>query len=242
MKMSDATGFADVISHEEGSTELAIAVKVAWFLSETVPDEEVTLASVCDFIEGYGIRANVNRSRLMRGLSKSKDISAPKGRALRVSSQVRKLFKGKYAIHLDEPQQPTEDNVLHLADFASARPYVLAIATQVNRAYQYECFDACGVMMRRLVEVLIIDAYEAKGERTKIVDQSGNYLMMKGLSAAIQSGNPFKLSRNAPKCLEKTKEIGDNAAHSRTYITKRMDIEGFAPAFRRLVSELSHLT
>lgn len=239
--MSDATGFVEAISHEPGATELSIAVKVAWFLAEAKLVEEVNLASICDFIEERGIRANVNRPRLQKKLLHSKEISAPKGKPIKVLASKRKSLHSQYVSFLSRSLPPVEDHILHLADFESARPYILAIARQVNATYQLECFDACAVMMRRLVEVLIIDAYEGKGEREKILDAGGNYLMMKGLSMAIQSGIPFKLSRNAPKSLERIKEIGDNAAHSRTYITKRIDIEDFAPAFRRLVSELSHL-
>lgn len=239
--MSDAAGFAETISHESGATELSIAVKVAWFLAEAKLVEEVNLTSICDFIEERGIRTNVNRARLQKKLLQSREISAPKGKPIIVLASKRKPLHAKYAAFLRKSLPPLEDNILHLADFEGARPYILAIARQVNAAYQFECFDACAVMMRRLVEVLIIDAYETKGEREKILDADGNYLMMKGLSRAIQSGTPFKLSRNAPKTLERIKEIGDNAAHSRTYITKRIDIEHFAPTFRRLVSELSHL-
>ncbi|MBY5987632.1 DUF4145 domain-containing protein [Roseovarius atlanticus] len=240
--MSDAAGFGSAIAHEEGSTETTLAVKVAWFLSETNPGVEVKLASICDFMEEHGIRANINRSRLQKRLIKSKDISAPKGKPLQVATVKRKQLAAKYNSYLDKSLPTVDDSILHLNDFEYARPYVQAIAKQVNGAYQFELFDACAVMMRRLVEVLIIDAYEKAGERFRILDSSGNYLMMNGLINSLRSGDPFKLSRNAPKALEQLKELGDNAAHSRTYITKRLDIEGFAPSFRRLVSEVSLLS
>jgi hypothetical protein len=65
--------------------------------------------------------------------------------------------------------------------------------------------------------------------------------MMSGLISELKSGKDFKLSRNAPKWLDHVKELGDNAAHSRTYITKKLDIDDFAASFRKLIAELQGL-
>ncbi len=92
-------------------------------------------------------------------------------------------------------------------------------------------------MMRRLMEVLIVDAYEAKGLRDSIT-QDGEYFPLSGLLGELESKKDFKLSRNAPKWMKRTKELGDNAAHSRTYITKEMDIDDHSGAYRNLISEL----
>lgn len=240
--MSDHKGFAGALAHNVVLTETDIAVAVAWYISSSSSGREVTLSDVCEFMQEHGIRSNINRSRLKQRLTSRKDISAPKGRSLMVSAAKRKEFLDDYGAYLEQPAPEIANNILSLEDFENQRGYVKAIARQINGAFQFELYDACAVMMRRLTEIIIIDAYENKGERAQILDISNNYLMMNGLVNALKSGKTFKLSRNTPKTLETIKALGDNAAHSRTYITKQLDIEQVSQDYRRLISELLHLS
>src|SRR5258706_4927786 len=45
----------------------------------------------------------------------------------------------------------------------ATRHYLMMVVHQINTTYETACFDACAVMLRRLVESLIIEAFEAKG-------------------------------------------------------------------------------
>lgn len=238
--MSDPKGFSDALAHDDGLKEADIAVTVAWFLTELDVVNPATMKSVCDFIEAEGIRANINRTRLQSRLNSRQDISAPKGKPLSTPAKTRKLLRKKYGMFLDAPLPEIDDTILELKDYADARQYVQAIARQINGSRQFEMYDACAVMMRRLVEVLIIDAYEAKGLRERTMD-NGQYMMLNGMVGVLTSGQDFKLSRNVPKWLNQVKELGDNAAHSRTYITKKLDIDDFAGSYRKLISELAGL-
>jgi hypothetical protein len=238
--MADSNGFANTIAHEAGLSEPDIAIAVAWYLSETNSVSDVTLNEVCEFMKRHKLRSNINRSRLQGRLSERRDVSAPKGKSISVRLEIAKKFHSLYGQFLTLEPPRVEDTILESDDFTSARPYVRAVAKQINGCRQFGMYDACAVMMRRLGEILIIDAYEAKGARSEILD-GGNYMMMSGLISALTSGKTFKLSRNAPKWLNRLKELGDNAAHSRTYITKEIDIDEFKGAFRNLVSELQGL-
>jgi len=44
------------------------------------------------------------------------------------------------------------------------RNYIEKLATQANGCYQKGWYDACAVMVRRLIEILIIDSFDAKGK------------------------------------------------------------------------------
>ena len=237
--MADVTGFAFAIAHDGELTEADIAVAVAWFL-KVANSEKVSLASVCGFIESHGIRSAINKSRLRTRLKSRRDIAASDSENISIPLKTMSRLNEKYGTFLTPPPPKIDNNVLNLEDFGGARPYVRALARQVNGCRQFEFFDACAVMMRRLAEVLIIDAYEAKGLRTKILN-GGNYQMLSGLVGALTSGTDFKLSRNAPRWIERLKELGDNAAHSRTYITKALDIDEFKGPYRNLISELASL-
>lgn len=48
------------------------------------------------------------------------------------------------------------------------RGYVEKIAEQANGCYEKGWYDACAVMVRRLIEILIIDSFDAKGELSDI--------------------------------------------------------------------------
>ena len=44
-----------------------------------------------------------------------------------------------------------------------AKDYIVNIVYQINGTYEYGWYDACAVMLRRLMESLIIEAYIDKG-------------------------------------------------------------------------------
>jgi len=48
------------------------------------------------------------------------------------------------------------------------RNYIEKLATQANGCYQKGWYDACAVMVRRLIEILIIDSFDAKGKLSDI--------------------------------------------------------------------------
>src|SRR4051812_1428991 len=54
----------------------------------------------------------------------------------------------------------TSSTVLDMTLLANARRYNQRVAAQMNAAYDGRLFDCSAVMCRRLIESLIIDAYE----------------------------------------------------------------------------------
>jgi hypothetical protein len=61
------------------------------------------------------------------------------------------------------------------------RGYISAIGRQMNGCYTSGWRDACAVMMRRLLEIVIIEAFETKGVASKIKDADGNYFQLSKL-------------------------------------------------------------
>ena len=58
--------------------------------------------------------------------------------------------------------------VLPLSVVRGTRAYLETIAHQFNGSYERGWYDACAVMMRRLIETLIIEVFEGQGMSTKI--------------------------------------------------------------------------
>lgn len=138
--------------------------------------------------------------------------------------------------------EPSDDEgILPLQILVKAnRGYLLSIGRQVNGTYQAGHYDACAVMMRRLVEVSIIDAYEAKGIEDRIKNADGNYLHLTQLVACTLQERTFKLSRNAKKYLPELKDIGHLSAHGKFYHARKPDLEGKRLACRVVIEEFLH--
>jgi len=73
---------------------------------------------------------------------------------------------------------------------------MVAIGRQMNGSYASEWYDACAVMMRRLLEAAIIEAFEAKKIDSKIKDTNGDFFQLTALISAALAETAWNLSRN----------------------------------------------
>lgn len=121
------------------------------------------------------------------------------------------------------------------------RNYIKAVVHQINRTYQDTCYDACSVMIRRLVETLIIEVYEHNGIDSKIKDSNGDFKPLKNLIAEIINEPKFNISRNSKTGLSNMKVLGDLSAHNRRYNAHRQDIDDAKQDLRTVVKELLSL-
>jgi hypothetical protein len=140
-----------------------------------------------------------------------------------------------------EVARPQQQPVLPHTLFIRSRGYLEKIAFQVNACYIAGAYDGCAVMIRRLVEVLIIEAFEAKGFAGKIRDTAGDYLMLGELVPLTLRETTWTLSRTTKRALSKLKEIGDLSAHSRMYNAQRPYIDEIIGDLRVVSEELLYL-
>jgi hypothetical protein len=117
------------------------------------------------------------------------------------------------------------------------RGYIEKITHQINGTYVDSNYDACAVMIRRLIETLIIETFEHNGLSHLIENGNGNYFFLKDLIDVTLSQS-WKLSRNFKKDLLRFKDVGDKSAHSKTYIANRQDIDDIIPNLRLVIQEL----
>src|SRR5258706_10534985 len=59
-------------------------------------------------------------------------------------------------------------NIIYKPLVKGTRSYIEKIANQINGCYEYGWFDACAVMIRRLLETLIIEVFEYHKIEAKI--------------------------------------------------------------------------
>jgi hypothetical protein len=137
---------------------------------------------------------------------------------------------------------PETEQVLPLDLVRSTRrTYIEKVIVQANGCYEHGWYDACSVMVRRLVETLIIELYEAKGKEAEIKNPAGDYFMLSVLVDASLANNAWNLSRETKRALPELKSVGDRAAHSRHYFARRQDVDKVIPGLRIVAEELLHL-
>jgi hypothetical protein len=139
----------------------------------------------------------------------------------------------------DAASQPATEQVLPLDVVKGTRTYLEQIVNQANGCYQKGWYDACSVMVRKLVEVLIIAVFEAKGAAAAI-KKDDNFLMLSGLVDAILARADWNLGRETKTALPLLKSLGDRSAHNRHYMARKADVDRVLPGLRVMVEDLLH--
>lgn len=142
------------------------------------------------------------------------------------------------------PSQPAvdgSDSLFPLALLGQAnRGYLTTVARQMNGCFASGWYDACAVMMRRLVEIAIIEAFEHHAIADRIKDGDGNYRQLSELVVTALAEKSWALSRNSKKYLPQLRDLGHRSAHGRYYHAQRDDIERVREGFRVVVEEFLH--
>jgi hypothetical protein len=184
--------------------------------------------------------AQPNMSRLISGLIKSQYFIKGKGKnAFRLHA--RQIAKFESTINwLNDTTEEIEFSGLILPEavFLKSRGYIENIAKQINASYENNLFDACAVLMRRLVEILLIHTYQNYGLDSLITSSSGQYKELSGIIKDSINNQKVNLSKGTKECLDTFRILGNFSAHRIEYNCKRGDIKLVALDYRALVEEL----
>jgi hypothetical protein len=96
-------------------------------------------------------------------------------------------------------------------------------------------------MMRRLLETVIIEAFEHHGIAQKIQKEDGNWVYLSDLIAATLSEPAWNLGRSSKQAFARLKQLGDQSAHSRRFVAHREDVERVQAEFRVAVEEMIYV-
>lgn len=132
-------------------------------------------------------------------------------------------------------------SVISLALVRNTRGYLERLVHQINGCYENGWYDACAVMIRRFIEVLIIEAFEQHGLDWKIKNSQGDFLYLSDLVHQTLAEPSWNLSRSTKSALPKLKDIGDKSAHSRRFNAVRSDIDKVIPDLRVTAQEMIYL-
>jgi hypothetical protein len=140
-------------------------------------------------------------------------------------------------------QIPTVDDGLFPLSILTAtnRGFLVTVGKQMNGCFTAGWYDAAAVMMRRLIEIAIIEAFEGRHIASKIRDANGNYFQLTELVNHAINESALSLSRNAKKALPLLRDVGHMSAHGRYFTAKREDVEAAKQGCRIVVEEfLNH--
>ncbi len=159
-------------------------------------------------------------------------------------AQIAAAIQEEVALQLGPPPEGVVSRSQHILPRAlttRTRAYIERVANQINGTYESGYSDACAVMMRRLVETLIIETFEAKGLADTIKNAAGDFMFLNDLIAKALDESSWNLSRNCKRALPRLKDMGDKSAHSRRYNAYPIEIEKLAPHVRVVAQELINI-
>jgi len=217
------------------------ALAILWFHDEKQPDAVMTSGQLARIIQNSGLGCP-HSTRLGETLKKTgKVLLSAAGFKLKMlaRSEIRSILHP--ILGATAPKVDQELGYLPEAVWKPTRGYIEKVCEQMNGCYQFGFHDAASVRMRRLVETLIIEAYETLKRESEIKDQNGNYYMLKELVSRAIGPNPIGLGRDAKDALGKIKEMGDRSAHNRRFNAVRSDLDKVQSGVRVVVDELINL-
>jgi hypothetical protein len=226
---------------QQNGTELDMAVAILWYEELSTPGSELTVKEMAQRLQLAGLTARINITRLHQRLKDSRyTLKGTEKGSFRIALKQKHTLDEVYLPLLKRRRVHVSDDLLPAEQTAGTRPYIERISHQINGSYQYGFHDACAVLCRRLIESLLIDAFENLGFRSAI-ERNGAIVGLDEIIKQATSGQFIKLPKGTPKILEKVKEIGDTAAHDRYYITEMHDIAEFRSGFRKAAAQLMGL-
>jgi len=218
--------------------ESTLAAALIWHMSAGSPKVDVSIDSIISAFVSSGLKSSVNKSRLLKALGKESGIlKGTKKDHFRCSLTHLDDLESRFSVDNEHRVPRISFSFLARDTFEANRSYLVRMSEQINGTYEYEFYDGCAVLMRRLMESLLIEVFESRGEASLIKDNRENYKMLNGIISAL-GGSSVNFARGIDKIIENVKKVGDNAAHGRTHVTKQNDINDLKIDYRKLISEL----
>lgn len=140
---------------------------------------------------------------------------------------------------VNSSESDDQDSILNKKLFQKELPHYQKVIEQINNSYRYEMYDCCGVMCRRLLEMLIIKLFQMTGNGQLIIEDGGNKKKLKQLIPILLNQYKTRLSRDTNKFnLEKIAQVGDTGAHNTERNLIKRDIDEVSLQMRNICANL----
>jgi len=233
-------GFCEVVrTLNKSNAEKALAV--LWYFDHDQPDIAKTSGQLTKVLGDHHV-GTPNQTTLAEAIRKTRLASeSKKGFSLKPGS--RRVIRDWLPDDLDgiQPVMDHSSGYLPEAVWRNTRGYIEEVCRELNGCFRHAYCNAAAVMLRRLLETLIIEAYEHLGREGEIKDAGGNYLMLSDLAerACGEKGHKgLSLGRDSKKALKDARSVGNWSAHARRFLAHAGDLTKFQDGVRLLVQEL----
>lgn len=221
-------------------TLLERAVGLLWLAGVADRTKGLTARELADTLRAAGYPEQ-NVTRLDRSLRDDRRTVRARPNGWRLTPQARTALDGDFAfVKVPEPL-PHTDSVLPKDIVAGTRGYIERVVDQINVSFDADLFDCTAVMCRRLLETLVIEVYEARGQANALKGADGHFMMLNGLLVVLEKDQTIHLGRSGMAGLRDFKTLGDLSAHNRRFNARRPDIERIRDGLRVAVEELVNL-
>lgn len=181
-----------------------------------------------------------NTSRLKSNIKKSCDfVKSSEKDYFRLSTKRLTKYKQAFSSLVEPAEDPKPiDSVLPLSLVEGSRGYIMKLSAQINVCYANSAFDGAAVLMRRLVEILLLHAYEHHKITVEIESSDGALKNLNSIITNAIQNQTINLSKPVKTCIDRFRVLGNFSAHSIHYNARRNDIKSVAIEFRVTVEEL----
>ena len=205
-----------------------------YFLSMN-EDKDVLPAQVKDCFTALSVPAYSNIPSYMRKKSSGKDAI---------------FIRTKHGYHLSRNAKfniasnisdiilmPPTNDLLPVSIAKGTRAYIEEVTNQMCCCYDRGLFDACFVMMRKLLETLIIECFERHGASDEI-KVNNQFLFLSDLIPKYLSSPYWNTSLNLQNNIGKIKKFGDLSAHNRRFLAKKEHIDSIKAEASQVIQEI----
>lgn len=236
--------FADSLQEQEGLTIVDAAVAILWYrhFSDVTTRKELSAEQVAELLHQLGLcNFQPALNAIVTKLDSSPYVHRPSRHLFTINYQKTRELNAKYLPLADVPPRPTITkhfiSPLNIKTETSFEPMLRELVDEANYCYEMKLPNACAVLCRRLVESLLVKAFEVNDALAKITEGD----RVKGLGAVIgqaKSGAWFKLDVATNELLDKVWAVGNDAAHSQFYRVKMKDLEPIVPLIDKAITDL----
>jgi hypothetical protein len=219
--------------------ELERCKLLAYYLCKVDTLNEISISSIQTAFDILHFpKANI--TRLRNRIKKSNDFIAATDKSnVKLHAKTIKELKERFP-NLDSVTDEimVNDCLLPRDIYDTSPTYIIRLADQINACFEHKLYDGCAVLMRRLLEILLIQSYQKLEIDIDIKDGNGNYKLLDGIATNAKNNSTLNLSRNTKTELDSFKKLGNFAAHKIEYSTRRGDIEKISMNYRAAIEEL----
>lgn len=219
-------------------TETKKILYTAYYLYKITNEKCFSFEEINNLLISEGIHIS-NISRSNKQMRESRNYKKINEKKYTLTTKIANSLNKDINFLEDETIIETNGTLLDPNIFSGFRKYLDKLILQANHCYENNCFDACATMLRRILEILLIDSYENLGIEQDIKDSNGDYFMLEKICNNAKTNTILGLTRIKKK-LDVIRNLGNYASHRRYYNTFKSDIDNCKVDYRIIIEELMY--